>query len=160
MAGAAERARGTAGIGGSSQQFHEIAPAAESLLEACDIGRLLGRRAQAAHAGDEAGRLLVSGIAASGGEFIDPLGIGLQSLARMVGFAFAREALFDLRETRCFRVIAQAMSNRFSCIRILTPRSAGWPKKGLVRPPPGARSAQAPGREPPRRPPRASAGRH
>ena len=79
----------------SSQQFHEIAPAAEALLEGCDIGRLFGGGAQAAHAGDEAGGLLISAIAAPVREFIDALRIDVQSLARMLGLAFAREALLD-----------------------------------------------------------------
>src|SRR5271168_2755405 len=60
---AVRRAHGLAGFA-SSQQFHEIAPPAEALLEGRDIGCLFGGVTQAAHAGDEAGRLLVSAIAA------------------------------------------------------------------------------------------------
>src|ERR1700722_20852859 len=78
----------------SSQQFHEIAPAAEALLEGCDISRLFGGVAQAAHAGDEAGRFLVSAIAALVRELVDAPRIDLQSLARVAGLAFAREAYF------------------------------------------------------------------
>src|ERR1700691_3758958 len=101
----------------SSQQFHEIAPAAEALLEGCDISHLFDGGTQSAHANDEAGRLLISAIAALVREFIDVFSIDVQRLARMIGFAFAGEALLDRRETRCFRVIAQAKSNRFSCMR-------------------------------------------
>src|SRR5580692_516497 len=94
----ARRARGTRcdspGFA-SSQQFHEIAPAAEALLEGCDISRLFGGSAQAAHANDEAGRLLISAIAALVREFIDALSVDVQSLARMIGFAFASDALLD-----------------------------------------------------------------
>src|ERR1700683_2370988 len=78
----------------SSQQFHEIAPAAETLLEGRDISRLFGGRAQAAHAGDEGRRLVISGTAAAVRELVDAPGIDLQSLARMVGLAFASEAFF------------------------------------------------------------------
>ena len=74
----------------SLQQFHEIAPAAESLLERCDVSCLFGGGAQAAHASDEPGGLLVSAIAASVCEFIDALRIDAQSFAREVRFAGAR----------------------------------------------------------------------
>src|ERR1700690_458278 len=36
----------------SSQQFHEIAPAAEALLEGCDISHLFDGGTQSAHAND------------------------------------------------------------------------------------------------------------
>src|ERR1700677_2310925 len=79
----------------SSQQFHEIAPAAEALLEGCDISHLFDGVTQAAHAGDEVCRLLVSAIAAAVRELVDTVSIDVQSLARMIGFAFASEALLD-----------------------------------------------------------------
>src|SRR6202453_3714539 len=79
----------------SSQQFHEIAPTAEALLEGCDIRHLFDGGAQSAHANDEAGRLLISAIAALVREFIDEFSIDVQRLARMIGFAFAGEALLD-----------------------------------------------------------------
>src|ERR1700692_2051287 len=77
----------------ASQKFHEIAPAAEALVEGGDISRLFGGGAQAAHAGDEVSRFLISPIAASVREFIDAFSIDVQSVARMIGFAFASEAL-------------------------------------------------------------------
>src|ERR1700677_4063698 len=92
---ATRRARGDSPGFASTQQSHEIAPAAESLFEGCDIICLLGGAAQAAHAIDEACGLLISAIAAPVCEFIDAFSIDVQSLARMIGFAFAGEALLD-----------------------------------------------------------------